>query len=58
MLHEFGHAIYDREVRTEVPWLLREAAHSLTTEGVAMLFGRLVRNPQWLEQVESRTQLG
>ncbi|MFO7591761.1 MAG: M2 family metallopeptidase [Acidimicrobiia bacterium] len=48
MLHEFGHAIYDREVSTDLPWLLRGPAHALTTEGVAMLFGRLVRDPQWL----------
>ncbi len=51
MLHEFGHAIYDREVSTDVPWLLRGAAHALTTEGVAMLFGRLVRDPEWLRDV-------
>jgi peptidyl-dipeptidase A len=51
MLHEFGHAIYDREVRDDVPWLLRSAAHPLTTEGVAMLFGRLVREPEWLDNV-------
>jgi len=51
MLHEFGHGIYDREVRADVPWLLRGAAHPLTTEGVAMLFGRLVRDPQWLGSV-------
>jgi peptidyl-dipeptidase A len=51
MLHEFGHGIYDREVRRDVPWLLREAAHPLTTEGVAMLFGRLARDPEWLTKV-------
>ncbi|HEU5300794.1 MAG TPA: M2 family metallopeptidase [Acidimicrobiia bacterium] len=51
MLHEFGHAIYDREVSTDLPWLLRGPAHALTTEGVAMLFGRLVRDPQWLRDV-------
>ena len=51
MLHEFGHAIYDREVSPDVPWLLRNAAHALTTEGVAMLFGRLVRDPAWLGDV-------
>ena len=50
MLHEFGHGIYDREVRRDVPWLLREASHPLTTEGVAMLFGRLARDPEWLDQ--------
>jgi peptidyl-dipeptidase A len=51
MLHEFGHGTYDREVHRSVPWLLREAAHPLTTEGVAMLFGRLVRDPVWLTSV-------
>lgn len=24
MLHEFGHAVYDRGVDPELPWLLRE----------------------------------
>ena len=48
MLHEFGHATYDREVDRALPWLVRGAAHALTTEGVAMLFGRLPRDPGWL----------
>jgi peptidyl-dipeptidase A len=51
MLHEFGHAIYDAESDFELPWLLRGAAHALTTEGIAMLMGRLPRNPVWLEGV-------
>ncbi|HUF84915.1 MAG TPA: M2 family metallopeptidase [Acidimicrobiia bacterium] len=51
MLHEFGHATYDREVDRELPWLLRAATHALTTEGVAMLFGRLPRDPTWLHTV-------
>jgi peptidyl-dipeptidase A len=48
MLHEFGHAVYDRNLGRDVPWLVRSAAHALTTEGIAMLFGRLVRDPTWL----------
>jgi peptidyl-dipeptidase A len=51
MLHEFGHATYDREVDRTLPWLLRGATHALTTEGVAMLFGRLPRDPSWLRTV-------
>jgi peptidyl-dipeptidase A len=51
MLHEFGHAIYDRESDRTLPWLLRGAAHPLTTEGIAMLFGRLARDPAWLAEV-------
>ena len=51
MLHEFGHAVYNQGVDRELPWLVRDAAHALTTEGVAMLCGRLVRSPEWLRQV-------
>jgi peptidyl-dipeptidase A len=51
MLHEFGHAIYDRECDRSLPWLVRGAAHALTTEGIAMLMGRLPRDPQWLREV-------
>jgi len=51
MLHEFGHAIYDRECDTSLPWLVRGAAHALTTEGIAMLMGRLPRDPNWLRTV-------
>lgn len=47
MLHEFGHAVYDRGVDPELPWLLREPAHIFTTEAVAMLFGRLVWDAHW-----------
>lgn len=47
MLHEFGHAIYDLEVERTLPWLLR-TMHALTTEGVAMLFGRLTNDAEWL----------
>ena len=46
MLHEFGHAIYDRECDDTLPWLVRGAAHALTTEGIAMLMGRLPRDPR------------
>ncbi|MEI8001311.1 MAG: hypothetical protein WCI50_08160 [Actinomycetes bacterium] len=51
MLHEFGHAVYDRALDPDLPWLLREPAHACTTEGVAMLFGRLARDPEWLRHV-------
>lgn len=50
MLHEFGHAVYDDGVDRALPWLLR-TMHPLTTEGVAMLFGRLTTDPAWLASV-------
>ena len=44
MLHEFGHAIYDRERDDTLPWLVRGDAEAFTTEGIAMLMGRLPRS--------------
>jgi peptidyl-dipeptidase A len=50
MLHEFGHAVYDKYLDRSLPWLLRSHAHILTTEASAMLFGRLSRNPAWIRR--------
>lgn len=50
MLHEFGHAAYSvgHDSNPGLPFLLRESAAIFTTEGVAMMFGRLSRNPEWM----------
>ncbi len=41
MLHEFGHAVYSATyIPKSLPFLLRDAAHTLTTEGLAMMFER------------------
>jgi peptidyl-dipeptidase A len=48
LLHELGHAVYDRYHDPNEPWLLREPAHAFTTEAVAMFFGRLSRNAAWM----------
>jgi peptidyl-dipeptidase A len=47
-LHEFGHGVYDFYSDRQVPWLLREPAHTFTTEAIAMFFGRLAANPRWM----------
>jgi len=49
MLHEFGHAVYDKYVSNNLPWVLREHAHIFTTEAIAMLFGRFASNPNWIQ---------
>ena len=49
ILHELGHAVYDKYHDPEVPYLLREPAHAFTTEAIAMFFGRLSRNPAWMQ---------
>jgi len=49
ILHELGHAVYSKYHDRNEPWLLREPAHSFTTEAIAMFFGRLSRNSAWME---------
>jgi len=51
ILHELGHAVYDKYHDPQVPYLLREPAHIFTTEAIAMLFGRLSRNAAWMQQM-------
>jgi peptidyl-dipeptidase A len=50
MVHELGHAVYDLAIDAELPWLLRQPAHTFTTEAIAMLHGRLVRDEAFLER--------
>jgi len=47
-LHELGHAVYDAGIDPSLPWILRQAAHTVTTEAIAMLFGRLSRSADWM----------
>ena len=49
MLHEYGHAVYQKYIDRELPYLLRDPAHTFTTEAVAMFFGRLSSNPNWMK---------
>lgn len=51
VLHELGHAVYDKYHDPKVPYVLREPAHIFTTEAIAMFFGRLSRNPAWMQQM-------
>jgi GNAT superfamily N-acetyltransferase len=48
MLHEFGHAVYDRHVNPRLPYLLRTCAHANTTEAIALMMGALIDDPGWL----------
>ncbi|SDY01912.1 peptidyl-dipeptidase A [Evansella caseinilytica] len=51
MLHEFGHAAYFKYLAPELPYILRMHAHTLTTEAIAMLFGKMTENKEWLENI-------
>jgi peptidyl-dipeptidase A len=49
MLHELGHAVYDRNINKGLPYFLRSYAHTFTTEAIANMFGRMSSNPEWLK---------
>ena len=48
MLHEYGHAVYDKYIDPALPFLLREPAHTLTTEAIAIMGGNLIHDSVWL----------
>ncbi len=51
MLHEFGHAVYDREYDAAMPHVLRGPAHTCATEAIAMMFGRASKDRRFLSEV-------
>lgn len=48
MLHEFGHAIYDKHINPALPHMLRTTAHTSTTEAMALMMGSLANDPGWI----------
>ncbi|HOI86973.1 MAG TPA: M2 family metallopeptidase [Lentimicrobium sp.] len=51
MLHEFGHGVYDKYIDRNLPFSLRNPAHTFTTEAIAMIFGRMAANPAWMQDM-------
>jgi peptidyl-dipeptidase A len=51
LLHELGHAVYDKYLDPALPFLLRRPAHTLSTEAIAMLMERQALNSDWLIEV-------
>ena len=48
ILHELGHGVYSYYNDITLPFTLRDAAHTFTTEAIANFFGRLATDPQWM----------
>jgi peptidyl-dipeptidase A len=51
MLHELGHAVYSKYIDRSLPYIVREEAHILTTEGIAEFFGNFSNNPIWMKEM-------
>ncbi len=49
LLHELGHAAYEKYMPRSLPWILRQPAHIATTEAIAMFMDRLAYDIDWLE---------
>jgi len=48
LLHEFGHGAYALGIPSGLPWWLRQVAHPIVGEAVAILFSRLSLDAEWL----------
>ena len=48
ILHELGHGVYSYYNDRSLPFTLRDAAHTFTTEAIANMFGRMATNPAWM----------
>lgn len=51
LLHELGHGVYFKYIDPRLPYLLREHAHLLTTEAVAMVMGNQTYDARWLAEI-------
>jgi len=55
LLHEYGHAAYDKFINQDLPFILRDAAHIFVTEAIAQLFGKFSVHPIWLKEIFNLT---
>ncbi len=51
VLHELGHAIYDKHCDPKLPFLLRRPAHPFLSEAAALLMERLLYIPGWRQML-------
>ena len=51
LLHELGHAVYSKYLDPDLPFVLRDAANAVTTEGIALLTGSMSKNQEFLVAV-------
>ena len=49
-LHELGHAVYSKNLDKNLPYILRDEAHTFVTEAIAMLFGRFADNVNFIKK--------
>ena len=55
-LHEFGHAVYGASLDPSAPYILRDDAHLLANESIALLMERHLLDERWLETIAGVTR--
>jgi peptidyl-dipeptidase A len=48
-LHELGHAVYNKYLDPDLPFIIRDVAHTFTTEAIAMIFGRKSKSSSFIK---------
>ncbi len=51
IMHELGHSVFDEYIDRNLPFVLRQASHAMTTEGMALMFGTFSKNREFLTRV-------
>ncbi|MFC5407304.1 M2 family metallopeptidase [Cohnella soli] len=51
LLHEVGHAVYESQLSSDLPFILRQPAHIFLSEAIALLFERLLDEEEWLDEM-------
>jgi peptidyl-dipeptidase A len=49
-MHELGHGVYSKYVDHKLPFVLRDSAHILTTEGIALLLEKHSKNTSFMKR--------
>lgn len=56
VLHELGHAIYELGFEKDLPWLLKEPPHMITTEAMALIMGRQAYQSRALSELAPKAE--
>ncbi len=54
VIHELGHAVYEKGYDPELNWYLKEPPHMITTEAIALITGRQAYDPILLKTLSNK----
>lgn len=57
IIHELGHAVYEKGYDPKLHWYLRTAPHMITTEAIALITGRQAYDASFLKHISSKKEI-